>query len=136
MPTLKIDSSVGTEATCEDLFRKKISLCSCSSSISLEENLEHTAEKDIFARFLFLRDLKKQEPIFAEMEQLYLEYETMESPHKLELFELGNLSKDKRVRVLVYFVSIWLKHMGYGTEKNKRYLLGRVKLFFGHASLR
>lgn len=72
----KIDSSVGTEATCSDLFRKKISLCSCSSSISLEEDLEHTAEKDIFARFLFVRDLKRQEPLFEEMEQLYREYQS------------------------------------------------------------
>lgn len=31
----KINSSVGTEASSEDAFKKKISLCSCSSSISL-----------------------------------------------------------------------------------------------------
>lgn len=38
-------------------------------------------------------------------------------------------------RVLSYFVKAWLKHMGYGTEKNKKYLQGRMKLFLGHKIL-
>lgn len=52
----KIHSSIGTEDTSDDAFKKKISLCSCSSSISLEQNIEHTKEKEIFARYLSTND--------------------------------------------------------------------------------
>jgi hypothetical protein len=49
---------------------------------------------------------------------------------------LSKDESDSRGKVLAFFISIWLKHMGYGTEKNKSYLLSRVKLFFGHVALR
>lgn len=47
----KIDSSVGTEATSTDLFKKKVSLC-CSSAVSLEQMIEITNEKELFAKYL------------------------------------------------------------------------------------
>jgi|688.fasta_scaffold856174_1 hypothetical protein len=34
-----------------------------------------------------------------------------------------------------FFINLWLKHMGYGTEKNQRYLLGRVRLYLGSKAL-
>jgi hypothetical protein len=52
METEKIDFSLGTEATSTDFLKKKISLCSCSSSVSLEEMLEISDEKEIFAKYL------------------------------------------------------------------------------------
>lgn len=52
----KIHSSIGTEDTSDDAFKKKISLCSCSSSISLEQSIEYTKEKELFARYLSTSD--------------------------------------------------------------------------------
>jgi hypothetical protein len=37
---------------------------------------------------------------------------------------------------LGHFLAVWLRSMGYGTESNRLYLMGRVKLKLGVASLR
>ena len=52
MASFKIDSSLGTQATSDNLLKKRVSLSICSSSLSLEEMTEHTEEKELFAKYL------------------------------------------------------------------------------------
>lgn len=52
MTSFKIDSSLGTQATSDNLLKKRVSLSICSSSLSLEEMAEYTEEKEIFAKYL------------------------------------------------------------------------------------
>jgi hypothetical protein len=43
--------------------------------------------------------------------------------------QIGHLDEEKMV--LSYFVEKWLQFMGYGSSKNRKYFIGRVKLLAG-----
>jgi len=50
--------------------------------------------------------------------------------------DVSESSTDKEGKVMTYFIDIWLRHMGYGTKKNRSKLLAKVKLFFGNDALK
>ena len=50
---VKAERSIGTDASSEDLLFKKMTMGSSSSLVSLEDDPNHTPQKDIFTRYLF-----------------------------------------------------------------------------------
>jgi hypothetical protein len=43
--------------------------------------------------------------------------------------QIGHLDEDKMI--LSYFIERWLQFMGYGSSKNKKYFISRIKLLAG-----
>ena len=98
--------------------------------MSLEDDPNHSPQKDLFARYLFMRGHSEEQGIWREMEKHWRELNEDDRGSSLRLWEED---RDEKGKILSYFVSGWLRHMGLGSSKNRSYLLAHLKLHLGPA---
>jgi hypothetical protein len=52
------------------------------------------------------------------------------------LVDIAESESDIDGSVFSFFIDIWLRHMGYGSKKNRSSLLARVKLLYEYETLK
>lgn len=123
----KADSSLGTDTG--SLSPSQPLALRCSSSISIEEHLDHRHECAIFAPLL-VRSSFSVAVLVPAAEELVRRGESL-----LSFPLLASSSEDREGQALSHFVGAWLLHMGYGSDKTRNYCLTRVKLLKGAAAV-
>ncbi len=121
--------SVETDAPSLTGHRTKTPIVASSTSLNLLESVEFMQEKKIFSQYLFENNPREQEKVMIVMTDFY---KKIPEDHKEKVMCLlpkreGNLQDS----VLNYFVSVWLKDMGYGSSQNKKYLQRMARLYLG-----
>jgi hypothetical protein len=123
----KADSSLGTDAG--SLSPSQPLALRCSSSISIEEHLDHRHECAIFAPLLARTPLPLA-ALLPPAQELLRKGESL-----LSFPLLAQNSQDLEGQALSHFVGAWLLHMGYGSDKTRNHCLTRVKLLKGAAAV-